>query len=135
MNNFPFFSNTSMKSNPSKQDLTQKFGKERAKTPALESCNSQQFFEPMSSFSPKGILKKPNTANTGTRKQVHYHMANLLRKRPSLKEINSPKIQNLEESSYFGNTPKTSLRSNARPQSGTTRSHLATKGSRKLRRN
>jgi len=71
--NFPFFSTSSIRKENSRVDIHSREKLIRAKTPAIEWYNNK-IVDDSISFSPKSILKKPNTASAGTRKQVHYNM-------------------------------------------------------------
>lgn len=81
-------------------------------------------------MSPKSILKKPNTAQVGMRKHVHYNMKLNYKRTPSVSGINNPSIKNIHESSYFSSQttrpsvknelkrPKKQLRVNEKARSG-----------------
>ncbi|CAI2365552.1 unnamed protein product [Moneuplotes crassus] len=97
--NFPFFSRET-----SKEDLQNQVQKDqeltsRAKTPAIESHQSQRINR-INSMSPKGILKKPNTAQVGMNKRVHYPRK-LNTSKDSSFHMNNPQIENVSQSSYF----------------------------------
>lgn len=99
--NFPFFSTTSNKDEKGYNTAfmqTETEESNRAKTPAIhkeESMGDDAF------ASPKGILKKPSTAQVGTRKRVHYNIKLKSKHNSSVLDLNSPSIKSLEESSYF----------------------------------
>lgn len=97
---FPFFDSSNCKHDQNSNNFNPKDDNERAKTPGLENCKSEVFDQP-TSLSPRSILKKPNTAKIGTRKQVHYNTISQVYKQPNSRQINSPTVKDMVDSSYF----------------------------------
>jgi hypothetical protein len=95
--NFPFFSAMDKEE---EKDVKQDDLIIRSQTPGIAQASSQ-YLENMMSSSPKSILKKPSTANVGSRKQVHYNLRIKYHKNPSVSTFNSPEIKDINQSSYF----------------------------------
>ena len=98
---FQFFTHSNIKPERSTIDVFDNQWSSRAKTPILENYNSQ-VTDGEWKLSPQGILKKPQTAKIGMRKQVHYNNIEIRQNSSNWNNaIRSPKIENILESSYF----------------------------------
>ena len=96
-----FFTHSNVKTEGSTIGECEQNKSSRAKTPALDNYNSQ-IIEENVKLSPHGILKKPQTAKIGIRKQVHYNNVDL---KHDFTIYNNgyrySKIENILDSSYF----------------------------------
>jgi len=97
--NFPFFSTENLKEGMETEKSNSSTIPGRAKTPCVGNNTSERFGR-VTSMSPKGILKKPNTAQIGRRKHVHYNLK-LRKKGTSILELNNPPMDDISQSSYF----------------------------------